>query len=61
MKTENMLIRMQPEEKQAFREAAEIAGLPLSAWVRERLRRATVRELEDAGKPVRFLSKIKVS
>jgi uncharacterized protein (DUF1778 family) len=57
MKTENILLRVQPAEKEAFREAAELAGLPLSAWVRERLRRVTVRELEEAGRPIRFLNK----
>ncbi len=55
MKSENMLIRVQSEEKEAFRQAAEIAGLPLSAWVRERLRRVTVRELEEAGQPISFI------
>jgi uncharacterized protein (DUF1778 family) len=59
LKTDNILIRVQPEEKKAFQEAAEIAGIPLSAWIRERLRRATIYELEDAGKPILFLSKIK--
>lgn len=59
MKTESIEIRVQAEEKAAFKEAAEIAGLPLSAWVRERLRRITIRELEDAGKPILFLRKSK--
>lgn len=61
MRTENILLRVQPEEKAAFREAAEIAGLPLSAWIRERLRRATIRELEEAGKPIRFLNKVRAA
>jgi hypothetical protein len=42
-------------EKQAFKDAAELAGLPLSTWVRERLRRAAREELEEAHRPVAFL------
>lgn len=61
MKTENMLVRIQPEEKKAFQQAAELAGLPLSAWVRERLRRVTIRELEEAGQPISFLRPVRVS
>jgi uncharacterized protein (DUF1778 family) len=55
VKTETILVRVRPEEKQAFQEAADIAGIPMSAWVRERLRWASVRELEDAGKVAAFL------
>jgi uncharacterized protein (DUF1778 family) len=54
MKTESMEIRVQPEEKTAFREAAELAGIPLSAWVRERLRRAARIELIEAHRSVPF-------
>ncbi len=57
-KTDFMKLRLQPEEKQAFEQAAELAGVPLSAWVRERLRRAARRELDEAGKPVPFLRHI---
>jgi uncharacterized protein (DUF1778 family) len=57
MKTESMEIRVQADEKAAFKQAAEIAGIPLSAWVRERLRRAAVKELEDASMPIAFLQK----
>ena len=55
MRTDLMQLRLKPEEKQAFQEAAELAGIPLSAWVRERLRRAAVRELEDASRTVPFI------
>jgi uncharacterized protein (DUF1778 family) len=54
-KSANLLIRLEPEEKQAFHQAAEIAGIPLSSWMRERLRRAAIRELESAGKPIAFI------
>jgi uncharacterized protein (DUF1778 family) len=55
MKTELMQLRLQPAEKEAFQKAADTAGIALSGWVRERLRRAAVRELEDAGKSIPFL------
>lgn len=48
-------IRLEPEEKQAFEEAAELAGVPVSSWVRERLRRAARRELEEANRTIPFL------
>jgi len=47
-------VRVAEAEKQAFTEAAELAGMPLSAWVRQRLRKAAKSELEAAGKPVAF-------
>lgn len=54
-KTDVLLVRMTPGEKQAFKDAAELAGIPLSAWMRERLRRAARRELEEAGRRIAFL------
>lgn len=49
-------VRLEPAEKEAFKLAADVAGLPLSGWVRERLRRIARRELEEANKPIAFLS-----
>jgi len=46
---------MEPREKQAFLLAASIAGIPLSIWIRERLRRTATRELEEAGRQIPFL------
>ncbi len=54
-KGERFHVRLLPEEKEAFQAAAEIVGLSLSAWARERLRRASARELQDAGQPVAFV------
>jgi uncharacterized protein (DUF1778 family) len=54
-KGERVFIRLSPPEKDAFREAAEIAGLGLSAWIRERLRRAALRELEEVGRTAAFV------
>ena len=56
MKTDHLKLRLTPSEKDGFQEAADLAGLALSAWVRERLRAAARRELVEAGKQVPFLS-----
>jgi hypothetical protein len=53
--SEYLETRVEAAEKQAFKDAADLAGIPLSAWVRERLRRAAIRELEDAARPIAFL------
>jgi hypothetical protein len=48
-------VRVETVEKQAFRDAADFAGLPLPQWIRERLRRTAIRELEAAGIEIAFL------
>jgi uncharacterized protein (DUF1778 family) len=58
LKTLTMKIRVAPDEKAAFAEAADLAGISLSAWMRERLRAAAIRELEGAGRPVSFVQRI---
>jgi uncharacterized protein (DUF1778 family) len=50
MKTESLELRLQPVEKAAFRDAANLSGLALSAWARMQLRKAAIREFEEAGK-----------
>jgi uncharacterized protein (DUF1778 family) len=52
---EYLEIRVESAEKQAFKDAADLAGIPVSIWVRERLRRAAIRELEEAARPIAFL------
>jgi uncharacterized protein (DUF1778 family) len=47
-------LRVTTAEKQAFRDAAEYAGIPLATWMRERLRRVASRELDTAKLPVAF-------
>lgn len=42
-------IRLIPEHEADIRQAAQLAGLNLSAWVRERLIRAARDELTHAG------------
>jgi hypothetical protein len=54
-KSDIIKIRLEPEEKQAFEEAAGLAGISLSAWMRERLRKSARIELEDAGQQIPFL------
>jgi uncharacterized protein (DUF1778 family) len=56
-KSENIKLRVQPEEKEAFQEAAEIAGIDLSTWIRERLRRSARVELQEAGREIPFFRK----
>lgn len=56
---ELLQVRVADTEKEAFEEAANLSGLALSAWVRERLRQVAVKELETAGRQVAFLSGVK--
>jgi hypothetical protein len=48
-------VRLEEVEKQAFCAAAQLNGLDLSAWIRERLRKAAKADLQEAGQPVPFL------
>lgn len=54
-KGDRLYIRLADPEKQAFQMAADQAGIPLSAWVRERLRLAAIRDLEMAGRVAPFV------
>lgn len=54
-KVDILEVRLAKGEKDAFRDASELAGIPLSAWVRERLRRVARVELEEAGRRIAFL------
>jgi uncharacterized protein (DUF1778 family) len=56
-KGESIEIRVSEAEKIAFREAAEIAGIGMTTWMRERLRRIAAKELEDAGYIAAFLER----
>ena len=57
MKSELVKMRLTASEKATFQQAADLAGIPLSAWMRERLRKAAVKELEDASLPIAFLQR----
>ncbi len=50
-------MRLNEAEKEGFRAAAELSGLDLSAWIRERLRQVAWKELEKAGRPIPFLER----
>jgi hypothetical protein len=47
-------MRVDEREKAAFEEAAAIAGVSFSTWARMNLRRAAIREFEDAGRRFDF-------
>lgn len=55
----NLQVRLSSRERSAFEEAAKMAGLSMSAWVRERLRRAARTELQSGGVKVAFIEEIK--
>jgi hypothetical protein len=59
-KTNVVQIRLTEAEKAGFAQAAALAGVPLSTWVRERLRLASIRELESAGKRVPFVEELRL-
>jgi hypothetical protein len=51
-----MQVRLSPAEKQGFTEAAELVGQKLSVWVRDQLRQAAAKKLQEFGRSVPFLS-----
>ncbi len=55
---ENFMLRLSAGEKEAFKLASGMAGISLSAWVRERLRHAAIRELEAASRSIAFLDEL---
>ncbi len=59
LRSESLLVRLETTEKEAFKDAADLAGVPLSTWVRERLRQVAVRELDKASRPIPFLRPVR--
>lgn len=57
-KSETLELRINSLEKEAFKKASSIAGIGLSAWARERLRVAAMRELDEATQPIPFLQSL---
>jgi len=55
LRRESLLVRLETTEKKAFQDAANLAGVPLSTWVRERLRTVALKELDKASRPIAFL------
>ena len=58
VKTEYIEIRCETGEKQSFRDAADAAGMAMSQWIRDRLRKAARKELETLNKPVAYLDRL---
>jgi hypothetical protein len=56
VKARYLQVRIEESEKEAFDAASALSGLPLSGWVRERLRLAARTELQGMGKHVPFLT-----
>jgi hypothetical protein len=54
LQTDYLDVRLVTAEKETFKAAADLAGMPLSMWVRDRLRTASRKELDSAGRPVAF-------
>jgi len=59
--TERVEMRMTKAEKQSFIEAAELAGLDLSSWVRMSLRGTARKQLMQEHRPVAFLTESRKS
>ncbi len=57
-KPQVLQIRVSEAEKAGFQAAADLAGIQLSAWVRERLRLAAIRDLESAGQKIPFIEAV---
>jgi uncharacterized protein (DUF1778 family) len=53
--TEYLDVRLTGVEKKGFKDAADVAGMALSAWVRYTLRQAATKTLREAEKPIAFL------
>jgi uncharacterized protein (DUF1778 family) len=54
-KGDHIQFRVNPAEKKAFEQAADLDGKKLSEWIRDRLRRDSRQELEAQGQSVPFL------
>lgn len=59
--TERVEMRMTKAEKQSFIEAAELAGLDLSSWVRMSLRYTARKQLREEDRAVPFLEEARKS
>lgn len=46
----SLRLRMFPEQEELIRQAAGLAGISISAWIRERLVRAARREVSQAAR-----------
>ena len=60
-KDTQVLIKLSEVEKSAFKRAAEISGIGFSAWARQALRSAAIKELQNAGEKILFLEPISLN
>ena len=59
-KDTQILIKVSETEKEGFKKASEIAGIGLSAWARQKLRSAAIKDLQEVGEKIPFLEQIKI-
>jgi hypothetical protein len=57
-KDTQVLIKLSEAEKAGFKRASEISGIGFSAWARQVLRTAAIKELQNAGEKIIFLEPI---
>lgn len=60
MKEKTIQIRVSDDEKLGFEASANLAGISLSSWIRERLRLAAIKDLESAGERAPFLRPLRI-
>jgi len=53
-------MRLTQQEREGFAMAADIAGIDLSSWARERLRNSAIQELQRASRQIPFLKPIPI-
>jgi len=52
MKSEMVKMRVSVEIKESLQKAADVSGVSLSSWARDRLVRAAILELKEAGQKI---------
>jgi len=57
-KDEQVLIKLSTKEKEGFKRAAELSGIGFSAWARQVMRSAAIKELQNAGEKIIFLDPV---
>ena len=60
MKNTQVLIRLSEDEKKSFEMCAKLAGVPLSSWMRERLRADSVKELRNVNIRAPFIDSLEM-
>lgn len=60
-KNTQVLIKLSEAEKISFKRASEISGIGFSAWARQVLRTAAIKELQNAGEKIIFLEPVSLN